>query len=70
MNLTPLTSSEQAVLQLVWDGYRHKEIAGKLQLSMAATNGRARSIRRKLGATTMVQAVRRALWLGLLHVNP
>ena len=54
-NHTPLNSRENAVAVLLSQGYRDKEIADQLQLSVCVVENLVKSIRRKLNASNRAQ---------------
>ena len=54
-NHTPLNSRENAVANLVSQGYRDKEIADQLQLGVCVVENLVKSIRRKLNASNRAQ---------------
>jgi len=54
-NHTPLNSRENAVADLVSQGYRDKEIADQLQLGVCVVENLVKSIRRKLNASNRAQ---------------
>jgi DNA-binding NarL/FixJ family response regulator len=64
-NLTP---RELEVLQLIQDGHRNKEIAGRLQISETTVNFHIKNIVEKLNANDRTHAVTIALRRGLLQV--
>ena len=54
-NHTPLNSRENAVADLVSQGYRDKEIADQLQLGVCVVENLVKSVRRKLNASNRAQ---------------
>lgn len=64
-----LTPKEQQVLEHIWQGLTMKEIANALGKGVSTVRGLRMQVFRKLGARTLVQAVRRGLELGLLEVE-
>jgi DNA-binding NarL/FixJ family response regulator len=60
-----LTEREQQVLQLMTDGLRNEQIAGALNITDQTVKNHIRSIFRKLGVETRVEAVLCALRQGL-----
>jgi DNA-binding CsgD family transcriptional regulator len=57
----PLTESERALLSLLIEGKRPKQIAGALNITLGAIAAHLYRVRHKLDAKTTVQAV--ALYL-------
>ena len=54
-NHTPLNSRENAVADLVSQGYRDKEIADQLHLGVCVVENLVKSVRRKLNASNRAQ---------------
>jgi DNA-binding NarL/FixJ family response regulator len=63
-----LTPRELEVLQLIQDGCRNKEIAGRLKISETTVNFHIKNIVEKLNANDRTHAVTIALRRGLLQV--
>jgi DNA-binding NarL/FixJ family response regulator len=63
-----LTVRELAVLRLIRDGYRNKQIADQLAIAETTVNFHIKNIVTKLGANDRTHAVTIALRRGLLHV--
>ncbi len=55
-----LTPREQELLDLLAAGLLYKEIADRLGLSLHTVNNHLYSIRQKLGAHTVIEAINRA----------
>lgn len=64
--LTP-TPRQLEVLQLLADGLVGKQIARRLSITPSSVNGRTGEVKRRLGASTTVQAVAVALRRGLIR---
>lgn len=62
------TSRELEVLRLIQDGYRNKEIAGRLTIAETTVNFHIKSLVNKLGAKDRTHAVTIALRRGLLAI--
>lgn len=62
----PLSEREKDVLRLVADGLSNQEIADRLMISITTVKTHVGNLLRKLDATSRIQAVNRALSLGLL----
>jgi NarL family two-component system response regulator LiaR len=62
----PLTPREVEVLRLVAQGQNNQQVARNLSISVSTVKRHVRHIREKLGACDRVQAVVRAIELGLL----
>lgn len=61
-----LTRRELEVLKLTWDGLSAKEVAARLSISAKTVEFHRTQILKKLGARTMLAAIRQALrdrWL-------
>ena len=63
---TKLTKREQEIVKLLCEGYRGKEIADKLFISIRAVNSHKTNIFNKLNLTSSVELVRFALEHGLI----
>lgn len=63
-----LTARELEVLQLISDGYRNKQIAGRLAIAETTVNFHIKNLVDKLGANDRTHAVTIALRRGLLQV--
>jgi DNA-binding CsgD family transcriptional regulator len=61
-----LTRREAQVLELLAEGCRHTEVAGRLGVSPHTVSSHAKNIYRKLGVRSAVAAVTLALELGLI----
>lgn len=62
-----LTRRESEVLRLVTEGYRSREIAQALDVSVKTVEHHRASIKRKLGVSNVVQMVRRAMRQGFVQ---
>ncbi len=65
-----LTRRESRELQLMADAYSNQTIGAQLSISTGTVKRHANNIFRKLGATSRMDAVRRAERLGLLEPRP
>lgn len=63
-----LTPRELEVLGLVADGLRNREVAERLGITEHTVKFHLAAIFGKLGASSRVEAVRRGLQLGLIHL--
>lgn len=66
MQETKLTKREQEIVKLLCEGYRGKEIADKLFISIRAVNSHKTNIFNKLGLSSSVELVRFALEHGII----
>lgn len=66
-SFTPLTHRETEILRLLATGYKNKDIADKLFLSVSTVKNYLTSIYEKLGVSTRVEAVKQALRQGILQ---
>jgi len=64
----PLSPREVCVLQLIGEGYRHKEIARALSISERTVGNHVTSIYNKLGIDDRSRAVIHAIKLGLVQI--
>jgi len=64
-----LTPREIEVLELVAEGLRNKEIAGRLNISEQTTQGHVRSILSKLNVHDRTEAVTVGIRRGIIHLN-
>lgn len=64
-----LTAREIQVLKLVWDDHPNKEIAIRLQIAENTVKQHLYHILAKLNVRSKVGAVRKALAMGILHVE-
>lgn len=62
-----LTDSELDILQLLSSGKNQKEIAEQLFISLSTLRRRIRSVMRKLGVSTVEEALANAIKKGLIH---
>lgn len=67
-NDNSLTGRETAVLRLLAEGYRHKEIARELHISVRTVGNHIFSIYNKLGIDDRAQAIRYAIKEGIVRV--
>ena len=63
---TKLTKREQEIVKLICEGYRGKEIADKLFISLRAVNSHKTNIFNKLGISSSVELVRFAIEHGII----
>ena len=63
-----LTPRELEVLALVADGLRNREVAERLGVTEHTVKFHLAAIFGKLGASSRVEAVRRGLQVGLIHL--
>ena len=61
-----LTRREQQVLSLIVEGHSSKEVASILDVSKRTIDFHLDNLYQKLGVTNRMQALQRALYLGLL----
>jgi DNA-binding NarL/FixJ family response regulator len=66
MMLEPPTPREKEVLELMSNGLTNQAIAGRMMLSESTVRSHVRAISQKLGVQIRVQAVARALALGII----
>lgn len=64
-----LTTRELAVLQLMAQGLRNKEIAGRLHITEQTTQGHVKSILGKLRVHDRTEAVTVAIRRGIIHID-
>jgi NarL family two-component system response regulator LiaR len=57
MNSSPLSEREQEVLSLISTGYRNKEVADKLSISLSTVKNHIYSIYQKLHVSSKVEAI-------------
>lgn len=65
--LRAISEKEVEALRLLWDGLTQKEIASKLGVHRSTLTHRFVRLRRKLRVTTLHQATRQAVHLGILQ---
>ena len=65
-----MTQSEQRVFKLVIDGKSNEEIASLLNRSKRTIEVHRARVMRKLGASSLVDLVRRAVAMGLVDLEP
>jgi len=74
-NLTPpprkkrpesLTSREQEILELIWAGFKNKEIGQRLKISVKTVEAHKANAMRKLGLTGRIDIVKYAILQGWL----
>jgi len=65
----PLTRSEQKVLQLVLDGKSNREIASLLRRSQRTIEVHRAHMMRKLGASSLIDLIKRAAAMGLTDLG-
>lgn len=68
-DMPSLTPREMEVLELIADGLRNHEIAGRLGLSLSTVKVHVNRILEKLDALDRTEAVTRALRRGLIHIS-
>ena len=64
-----LSPQEYAVLRYMWDGLQYKEIAVAMELSPSTVKNYIHAIYAILGARTGIQAIRRAIELGIIKIG-
>jgi len=64
--MTPFTSRERDVIQLIAEGYSNPEIGNKLNISVSTTRWHVKNIYKKLGVTNRTRATIQAQQLGLI----
>lgn len=64
-----LSKREKQVLQYLYEGRKHKEIAGMLSISVKTSEAHAANLRIKLRAASTNQAIGTAMALGLIEVG-
>ena len=69
LTLPVLTSRELAVLQLMAEGLRNKEIAGKLGITEQTAQGHVKSVLLKLHVHDRTEAVTVAIRRGIIHID-
>lgn len=65
---SPLSQREQEILGLIVKGFRNKEIARQLNLSIRTIETHRQTIRHKLGAGGMADLIKYALKIGVLKI--
>jgi DNA-binding NarL/FixJ family response regulator len=68
--LRSITSREQQVLQLVWNGFMNRDIGRRLKISVRTVEAHRSSMMLKMGVSNTAQLLRQALQLGLLKTDP
>jgi DNA-binding NarL/FixJ family response regulator len=63
-----LTTREREVLQLIGEGFSHKQIAGELNLSIHTVRDHQEHVKKVLGVTTNAGLVKSAVRMGLTTV--
>ena len=66
METTVLTEREKAVLYYLGKGLKNSEISDKLNISIHTTKAHLESMYDKLGVSNRVQAVMKAVFMGLM----
>lgn len=66
--MNKLTKQEVCILGLVAQGFINKEIAEKMNISVATTKAHLESIYKKLNAHNRVQAVVKAISLEIIEI--
>ncbi len=66
--MNKLTKQEVCILGLVAQGFINKEIAEKMNISLATTKAHLESIYKKLNAHNRVQAVVKAISLEIIEI--
>ncbi len=64
----PLTPKELAILELIRDGHRNKQIADELAIAETTVNFHIKNLVDKLQANDRTHAVTIALRRGILHI--
>jgi len=64
-----LTNKEKQVLQMIADGHKQQQIAGKLNISRRTVNNHMQKILEKLHVNSTLAAVVKAIELGIIIVN-
>ncbi|HJR76325.1 MAG TPA: LuxR C-terminal-related transcriptional regulator [Nitrospiraceae bacterium] len=68
--LRSITSREQQVLQLVWNGFMNRDIGQRLKISVRTVEAHRSSMMLKMGVSNTAQLLRQAIQLGLLKTHP
>ena len=61
-----LTSREQEILELIWAGFKNKEIGQRLKISVKTVGNHIERIYSKLGVSNRAAAAMRAMEYGLV----
>ena len=78
VNLTPpprkkrpesLTSREQEILQLIWSGFKNKEMGQRLKISVKTVEAHRANMMKKVRVSNTAQLLKAAIQGGMLRVR-
>ena len=64
-----LTSREQEILELIWAGFKNKEIGQKLKISVKTVEAHRANMMKKLRVSNTAQLLKTAIGDGLIRVR-
>ena len=64
-----LTSREQEILELIWAGFKNKEIGQKLKISVKTVEAHRANMMKKLRVSNTAQLLKTAISDGLIRVR-
>lgn len=64
-----LTNREQEILQLIWDGYKNKEVAYQLKISVKTVEAHRANMMKKVRVSNTAQLLKAAIQEGVLSIR-
>ncbi|HEY7531314.1 MAG TPA: LuxR C-terminal-related transcriptional regulator [Nitrospiraceae bacterium] len=64
-----LTSREQEILELIWAGFKNKEIGQKLKISVKTVEAHRANVMKKLRVSNTAQLLKTAIGDGLIRIR-
>jgi len=64
-----LTSREQEILELIWAGFKNKEIGAKLKISVKTVEAHRANMMKKLRVSNTAQLLKNAIQSGSLKIR-
>lgn len=65
-----LTSREREILELIWDGFRNKEIGQRLKISIKTVEAHRANMMTKMRVSNTAQLLKSALQDGMIKIRP
>ena len=64
-----LTNREQEILQLIWGGFKNKEVAQRLKISVKTVEAHRANMMKKIRVSNTAQLLKAAIQGGMLEVR-
>jgi DNA-binding NarL/FixJ family response regulator len=64
-----LTNREQEILQLIWAGYKNKEVAHRLKISVKTVEAHRANMMKKIRVSNTAQLLKAAIQGGMIQIR-